>query len=194
MKETTASAKPLARPIGWRSVPTLTAELQSRGPLLGPPSGDIRRSARRRWRRAFVRGTSLPGDRSAVHIPSIRLAVPSTPGLRHAASRDYFHSPYFVSQFSLASVSCSYTTPMLFSRAPSAPDVSKEHRRHRAHSQARHGSSSSLAQRIKPLVSGAIVPEGAGNVKQELHGVLQNAHSHLQSMSARLGFCLRSCQ
>src|SRR5215470_13276462 len=44
MKETTASAKPLARPIGWRSVPALTAELQSRGPLLGPPPGDVRRS------------------------------------------------------------------------------------------------------------------------------------------------------
>src|SRR5262249_8596357 len=44
IKETTASAKPLARPIGWRSVPALTAELQSRGPLLGPPPGDVRRS------------------------------------------------------------------------------------------------------------------------------------------------------
>src|SRR5215510_14998385 len=77
MKETTASAKPLARPIGWRSVPALTAELQSRGPLLGPPLGDVRRSAQRRWRWAFLRRTSLPGDRSAVHIPSIRLAVPS---------------------------------------------------------------------------------------------------------------------
>src|SRR5262245_57837637 len=44
MKETTASAKPLARPIGWRSVPALTAELYSRGPLLGPPLGDVRRS------------------------------------------------------------------------------------------------------------------------------------------------------
>src|SRR5215470_3687607 len=117
MKETTASAKPLARPIGWRSVPALTAELQSRGPLLAPPPGDVRRSAQRHRRWAFVRGTSLLGDRSAVHIPSIRLAVPSAPGLRHAASRDYFHSPYFVSQFSLASVSCSYTTPMQFSRA-----------------------------------------------------------------------------
>src|SRR5215470_2303819 len=77
MKETTASAKPLARPIGWRSVPALTAELQSRGPLLGPPPDDVRRSAQSRWRWAFVRGTSLPGDRSAVHILSIRLAVPS---------------------------------------------------------------------------------------------------------------------
>src|SRR5215831_1732113 len=44
MKETTPSAKPLARPIGWRSVPALTAELQSCGPLLGPPPGDVRRS------------------------------------------------------------------------------------------------------------------------------------------------------
>src|SRR5215467_367731 len=102
MKETAASAKPLARPIGWRSVPALTAELRSRGPLLGPPPGDVRRSAQRRWRGAFVRSTSLPGDRSAVHILSIRLAAPSAPGLRHAASRDYFHSTYFVTQFSLA--------------------------------------------------------------------------------------------
>src|SRR5215471_14444660 len=117
MKETTASAKPLARPIGWRSVPALTGELRSRGPLLGPPPGDVRRSAHRRCRWAFVRGTSLPGDRRAVHIPSIRLAVPSVPGLRHAASRDYSHFPYFVTQFSLASVSCSYTTAMPLSRA-----------------------------------------------------------------------------
>src|SRR6516162_5646591 len=117
MKETTASAKPLARPIGWRSVPALTAELRSCGPLLGPPPGDVCRSAQRRCRWAFVRGTSLPGDRRAVHIPSIRLAVPSVPGLRHAARRDYSHFPYFVTQFLLASVSCSYTTAMLFSRA-----------------------------------------------------------------------------
>src|SRR5215471_6763026 len=117
MKETTASAKPLARPIGWRSVPALTAELQSRGPLLGPPSGDVRRSAQRHRGWAFVRGTSLSGGRSAVHIPSIRLAVPSALGLRNAASRDYLHSPYFITKFSLESVSCSYTTPMPFSRA-----------------------------------------------------------------------------
>src|SRR5215467_163690 len=68
-------------------------------------------------RTASGRCTPLPGDRRAVHIPSIRLAVPSVPGLRHAARRDYSHFPYFVTQFSRASVSCSYTTAMLFSRA-----------------------------------------------------------------------------
>src|SRR5262245_2623847 len=128
MKETTASAKPLARPIGWRSVPALTAELRSRGPLLGPPPGDVHRSAQRRWRRALVRSTALPGDRSAVHIPSTRLAVPSAPGLRHAARHDYFHSPYFDTQSRART-----PLPCRSAERPSAPTSRrKEHRRHTA--------------------------------------------------------------
>src|SRR5262245_35916751 len=107
MKETTASAKPLARPIGWRSVPALTAELQSRGPLLGPPPGDVRRSA---WHVPPRRPQCGP-------YPVDTLGRPIGAGVRPAASRDHFHSPYFVTQFSLASVSCSYTTAMPFSRA-----------------------------------------------------------------------------
>src|SRR5215470_12025183 len=70
MKETTASAKPLARPIGWRSVPALTAELQSRGPLLGPPPGDVRRSAATAVR-SISRRYAWPSDR--------RGSVPSAP-------------------------------------------------------------------------------------------------------------------
>src|SRR5215831_17421701 len=95
MKETTASAKPLARPIGWRSVPALTAELQSRGPLLAPPPGDVRRSA---WHvpprrpqcgpypvdtlgRPIGAGAPTRGESRSLPLPVLRHAVLAGVGL-----------------------------------------------------------------------------------------------------------------
>src|SRR5499425_2681277 len=98
MKETTASAKPLARPIGWRSVPALTAELQSRGPLLGPPPGDVRRSPATAVR-SISRRYAWPSHRrgSVPSAPekscSLNVGVDGAPGSPARARKDVWQEP-----------------------------------------------------------------------------------------------------